>query len=126
MATYHSALEAWLASEREDESLLLTGESLQSALDWAADKQLSQEHYWFLNPDRTFGEKPTVVVAQVAESSVDTDADSRILTPPSDSVPTGSNEQRLYDHIVSCVETESPAQVIERFRKLFIDGMGYP
>jgi len=32
----------------------------------------------------------------------------------------------LYDHIVSCVETESPPQVIERFRKLFIDGMGYP
>ncbi|MBD1885855.1 AAA-like domain-containing protein [Microcoleus vaginatus] len=126
LAPYYSALAAWLASDREDESLLLTGESLQSALDWAANKQLSQEHYWFLNPDRTFGEQPTVVVAQVADSSVDTDADSRILTPPSDSVPTGSNEQILYDHIVSCVETESPAQVIERFRKLFIDGMGYP
>ncbi len=126
LAPYRSSLAAWLASDREDDSLLLTGESLQSALDWAADKQLSQEHYWFLNPDRTFGEKPTVVVAQVADSSADTDADTSILTPPSETVPTGSNEQRLYDHIVSCVETESPAQVIERFRKLFIDGMGYP
>lgn len=126
LAPYRSALAAWLASDREDESLLLTGESLQSALDWAANKQLSQEHYWFLNPDRTFEEKPTVVVAQVADSSADTDADSSILTPPSETVLTGSNEQRLYDHIVSCVETESPAQVIERFRKLFIDGMGYP
>ncbi|AFZ05157.1 hypothetical protein Osc7112_0562 [Oscillatoria nigro-viridis PCC 7112] len=126
LAPYRSSLAAWLASDREDDSLLLTGESLQSALDWAADKQLSQEHYWFLNPDRTFGEKPTVIVAEVADSSADTDADTSILTPPSETVPTGSNEQRLYDHIVSCVETESPAQVIERFRKLFIDGMGYP
>ncbi|MBD1828818.1 AAA-like domain-containing protein [Microcoleus sp. FACHB-61] len=126
LAPYCSALAAWLASDREDESQLLTGESLQSALDWAANKQLSQEHYWFLNPDRTFREKPTVVATQVADSSADIGADSSILTPPSETVPTGSNEQRLYDHIVSCVETESPAQVIERFRKLFIDGMGYP
>ncbi|MEG3899469.1 MULTISPECIES: AAA-like domain-containing protein [unclassified Microcoleus] len=126
LAPYRFALAAWLASDREDESQLLTGESLQSALDWAANKKLSQEHYWFLNPDRTFGETPTLVVAQVADSSLDTDADSSILTPPSETVPIGSNEQRLYDHILSCVETESPAQVIERFRKLFIDGMGYP
>ncbi len=121
LAPYRESLAAWLASERADKSQLLTGESLQSALDWAANKQLSEEHYWFLNPG-TFSEKPTVVAAKVADSS----ADSSILTPPSESVPTGSNEQRLYDHIVSCVETESPAQVIERFRQLFIDGMGYP
>jgi len=125
LAPYREALAAWLASDRENDSHLLTGESLQSALDWAANKQLSQEHYWFLNPDRTFQETPTVVVAQVAHSSPDTGADS-ILTPPSDTVQSGSNEQRLYDHILSCVETESPPQVIERFRKLFIDGMGYP
>ena len=125
LAPYREALAAWLASDREDKSQLLTGESLQSALDWAANKQLSQEHYWFLNPG-TFQEKPTVAVAQVADSSADTGADSSILTPPSDTVQSGSNEQRLYDHIVSCVETESSAQVIERFRKLFIDGMGYP
>ncbi len=125
LAPYRESLAAWLASERADKSQLLTGESLQSALDWAANKQLSEEHYWFLNPG-TFSEKPTVVAAKVAGSSADTDADSSILTPPSESVPTGSNEQRLYDHIVSCVETESPAQVIERFRQLFIDGMGYP
>ena len=125
LAPYREALAAWLASDRENDSHLLTGESLQSALDWAADKKLSQEHYWFLHPG-TFQEKPTIVVAQVAESSAETDADSSILTPPSDTVQSGSNEQRLYDHIVSCVETESPPQVIERFRKLFIDGMGYP
>ncbi|MEG3847619.1 AAA-like domain-containing protein [Microcoleus sp. herbarium19] len=126
LAPYREALAAWLASDREDKSHLLTGESLQSALEWAANKQLSQEHYWFLNPDRAFEEKPAAAATQVADSSADTDSDSSILTPPSDTVSSGSNEQRLYDHIVSCVQTESPAQVIERFRKLFIDGMGYP
>ncbi|WP_228056329.1 AAA-like domain-containing protein [Microcoleus sp. LEGE 07076] len=125
LAPYREALAAWLASGCEDNSQLLTGESLQSALDWAANKQLSQEHSWFLNPG-TLPQKPTVAVAQIADSSADTGADSSILTLPSDIVQSGSNEQRLYDHIVSCVETESPAQVIDRFRKLFIDGMGYP
>ncbi|MFS8118395.1 MAG: AAA-like domain-containing protein, partial [Microcoleus sp.] len=125
LAPYREALSAWLASDREDKSQLLTGESLQSALDWAANKQLSQEHYWFLNPG-TFQEKTIVAPAQVTDSSVDTGFHSSILTPPSDIVQSGSNEQRLYDHILFCVEIESPPQVIERFRKLFIDGMGYP
>jgi AAA-like domain len=124
LAPYREALAAWLASDREDNSQLLTGETLQSALDWAANKQLSQEHYWFLNPE-TFQKKPTVAVAQVVQSSPDIGAE-RILTPPSDTSLSGSNEQILYDHIVSCVEQESPANIIERFRKLFIDGMGYP
>lgn len=126
LAPYREALAAWLASDREDKSQLLTGESLQSAHAWAANKQLSQEHYWFLNPDRAFEEKPIVATTQFADRSGDTDADSSILTPPSEIISSGSNEQILYDHIVSCVQTESSAQVIERFRKLFIDGMGYP
>lgn len=35
-------------------------------------------------------------------------------------------EQILYNHLISCVQSETPAQLIERFRKLFIDGWGYP
>ncbi|MDF0554641.1 AAA-like domain-containing protein [Kamptonema sp. UHCC 0994] len=37
-----------------------------------------------------------------------------------------SDEQLLYDHLVYCVQTESPSEIIDRFRKLFIDGRGYP
>lgn len=123
LAPYKQALTAWLASDREDKSLLLTGESLQSALDWAANKQLSQEHYWFLYPHRDLPLKPEVVATKV----VDTSADSNILSLLSlDTLPASSNEQRLYDHIADCVQKESPTQVIERFRQLFIDGMGYP
>ena len=35
-------------------------------------------------------------------------------------------EQRLYDHLLQCVQSEPPDQLIERFRSLFIDGLGYP
>lgn len=37
-----------------------------------------------------------------------------------------NEEQILYDHLFYCVQTESPPQIIERFRKLFIEGRGYP
>lgn len=122
LAPYREALAAWLADNREDESLLLTGASLQSALDWAANKKLSQEHYWFLNLDRPFSEKSDFVAAPVA----DTSADTSILCLPPETFSTTSDEQKLYDHIVSCVQTLAPTHVIERFRQLFIDGMGYP
>ncbi len=37
-----------------------------------------------------------------------------------------SDEQILYDHLIYCVQNESPSQLIERFHCLFIDGVGYP
>ncbi len=36
------------------------------------------------------------------------------------------DEQMIYDHLLYCVQVEPPAQVIERFRNLFIEGRGYP
>ena len=35
-------------------------------------------------------------------------------------------EQQLYDHLLRLVQSELPAQLIERFRALFVDGVGYP
>ncbi len=123
LAPYKAALTAWLASECQDKSQLLTGSSLQAALDWAANKKLSPEHYSFLNPDRDLPKKAEVVFAPVAEIITD----SSIVNPALfEMIPATSDEQKLYNHIVSCVQTESPAKVIERFRQLFIDGMGYP
>lgn len=37
-----------------------------------------------------------------------------------------SNEQIIYDHLINCVQNEQPAEIIERFHQLFIDGIGYP
>lgn len=37
-----------------------------------------------------------------------------------------NEEQQLYDHLLKLVEIESPSQMLERFRCLFIDGIGYP
>lgn len=35
-------------------------------------------------------------------------------------------EQRLYDHLITCRKVESPDQLLDRFQCLFIDGMEYP
>ncbi|MBW4487837.1 MAG: hypothetical protein KME12_08610 [Trichocoleus desertorum ATA4-8-CV12] len=37
-----------------------------------------------------------------------------------------SQEQKLYNHLLQCVEVENPQQLIERFRCLFLHGRGYP
>jgi hypothetical protein len=39
--------------------------------------------------------------------------------------PVGQVEQRLYAHLLSLVQAETPEQMIDRIRKLFIEGMGY-
>lgn len=38
---------------------------------------------------------------------------------------TSQEEQQLYDHLMYCVQTETPSQTIERFRQLFIEAKGY-
>ena len=45
---YAESLNAWVDSNREDESRLLRGQALQDALVWAADKSLSNVDYQFL------------------------------------------------------------------------------
>lgn len=35
------------------------------------------------------------------------------------------DEQRLYDHLLSLVQLELPEQLIDRFRHLFVEGVGY-
>ncbi|MEB3337364.1 MAG: hypothetical protein VKJ46_07885 [Leptolyngbyaceae bacterium] len=39
---------------------------------------------------------------------------------------TTPEENQLYDHLLQRVESESPSRMIERFRLLFVDGVGYP
>ncbi len=38
---------------------------------------------------------------------------------------TTAEEQQLYDHLLYCVQVESPTQLIERFHSLFLDGPRY-
>ncbi|WP_017716207.1 AAA-like domain-containing protein [Kamptonema formosum] len=45
---YAEVFRAWLAAGRQDESRLLRGQALRSALAWAASKSLSNEDYQFL------------------------------------------------------------------------------
>lgn len=39
--------------------------------------------------------------------------------------PTGQEEQLIYDHLLECVQHQSPEEVIDRFRRLFIKGKDY-
>jgi hypothetical protein len=39
---------------------------------------------------------------------------------------TSQEEQHLYDRLLYCVQTESPNQIIDRFRRLFIEARDYP
>jgi hypothetical protein len=40
--------------------------------------------------------------------------------------PTSPEEQRLYDHLLYLSQLEPPHKLVDRMRKLFIDGIGYP
>lgn len=53
---YSSALCAWRNS-KGDETYLLRGDALEAALDWAADKQLSQQDYQFLTASQERNER---------------------------------------------------------------------
>ena len=48
LSPYSEAIKVWLHSNSEDDSQLLRGEVLQSALVWAADKSLRNEDFHFL------------------------------------------------------------------------------
>lgn len=37
----------------------------------------------------------------------------------------GQQEQKLYDHLLQLVQGETPSQLVDRFRCLFVEGMGY-
>lgn len=45
---YHDELTAWFATNTQDESFLLQGQSLQDALTWSLGKSLSEQDYQFL------------------------------------------------------------------------------
>ncbi|MDB9512423.1 AAA-like domain-containing protein [Kamptonema animale CS-326] len=154
LAPYREAFVGWLASDCVDDSRLLRGQELQKALVWTADKKLSGEHYKFLISSQNVAAKPQdnspnddvsmgqFIDSEISESSGDVIPTEIVeeptqLEPPREFKPImapslyesesgSSDEQMLYDHLVYCVQTESPPEIIERFRKLFIDGRGYP
>ncbi len=63
---YASEINAWMASECEDESRLLRGQALQEALQWATGKSLSSVDYQYLSASQEF-DKREVQRALVAE-----------------------------------------------------------
>ncbi|MBF2026443.1 MAG: hypothetical protein IGS48_06710 [Oscillatoriales cyanobacterium C42_A2020_001] len=39
--------------------------------------------------------------------------------------PSSYEEQQLYDHLIACRKVETPEELLERFRSLFVDGIEY-
>ncbi|MBD2158927.1 AAA-like domain-containing protein [Leptolyngbya sp. FACHB-16] len=56
---YSTALNAWLSSDKKDQSRLLRGQSLEEALTWANDKTLSQQDSEFLRLSQQFENQET-------------------------------------------------------------------
>lgn len=54
---YAAALDAWVATNFQDESRLLMGQALQEALQWATDKSLSDLDYRFLSASQKWDAK---------------------------------------------------------------------
>lgn len=63
---YSEAFKAWVDSGYQDESRLLRGRALQDALQWAADKNLSNQDYQFFSASQEC-EKKEIELALVAQ-----------------------------------------------------------
>jgi len=71
---YSEAITAWLESKYQDESRLLRGQALQDAQIWAADKNLSDADYNFLNASLDFDRREAQAALAVEKEA------SQILT----------------------------------------------
>lgn len=76
---YSEAITAWLESNCQDESRLLQGKALQEAQVWAADKNLSDRDYHFLNASLDFDrrEAQAALAAEKEASQILTEANQK-------------------------------------------------
>ncbi len=66
---YASAINAWFASERRDESTLLRGQALQDALTWALGKSLSDLDYQYLVASQDLAKRQAQAALEAAEQA---------------------------------------------------------
>jgi WD40 repeat protein len=63
---YADTLNAWVASESEDNSRLLRGQALQEALQWSTGKSLSNLDYQYLSASQEFDKEAALAVEKEA------------------------------------------------------------
>jgi adenylate cyclase len=66
---YASAINAWFASERRDESSLLRGQALQDALTWSLGKSLSDLDYQYLVASQDLAKRQAQTALEAAEQA---------------------------------------------------------
>ena len=62
---YASALNAWVESDRQDDSRLLRGQALEEALTWASERQLSSQDAEFIRVSQQHENQDTKAAVQV-------------------------------------------------------------
>ncbi|MBW4569998.1 MAG: AAA-like domain-containing protein [Tolypothrix carrinoi HA7290-LM1] len=63
---YANTLNAWVASQSQDNSRLLRGQALQEALQWSTDKSLSNLDYQYLSASQEFDKQAALAVEKEA------------------------------------------------------------
>jgi len=79
LSPYSEAIKVWLNSNCEDDSQLLRGDDLQSALVWAADKSLRNEDFHFLTASQKLilsSQNQLLHSAQIETRTAQVEADS--------------------------------------------------
>ncbi|WP_236507129.1 WD40 repeat domain-containing protein, partial [Tychonema sp. BBK16] len=79
LSPYSESIKAWLNSDGQDDSQLLRGDDLQSALVWAADKSLRNEDFHFLTSSQKLilsDQNQLLHLAQVETKIAHVEADS--------------------------------------------------
>ncbi|MGA7953767.1 MAG: CHASE2 domain-containing protein [Gloeobacterales cyanobacterium] len=66
---YASAINAWFASERQNESFLLRGQALQDALTWALGKSLGDLDYQYLVASQDLAKRQAQTALEAAEQA---------------------------------------------------------
>ncbi|MBN3884482.1 MAG: AAA-like domain-containing protein [Nostoc sp. JL34] len=72
LRVYGNELNAWMASNREDESRLLRGQALQNAQAWAKDKSLSDLDYQFLAASQDIDQKNVQIALDAQKKAYET------------------------------------------------------
>ncbi len=67
---YRLALEAWVASHKQDEALLLGGEALQSGLAWSQGKQLNEVDRQFLKASQEFEQRSKTLTIEQLKAEI--------------------------------------------------------
>jgi hypothetical protein len=107
---YAESLNAWRASDYQDESRLLRGEALQEALVWAAGKSLSDQDYQFLAESQELDKRDIQKKLEAEEEA------KRVLTEANQKAELALAEERAATQRLTIAQQETD-EIIRRGKR---------